>query len=373
MIKELKIRNFRNIAEARLQFSPRVNIFLGQNGQGKTNILESIYLLCSGSSFRYAENSNFIKMGCTESLIQAKAEVNHLDFELGLQILKSKKTHLLNNKKISTAEIIKRFPCVIFSPESLTSIKEGDDERRQLVDDLLMSIKPMNVELITQYRKTLKTRNKILKNFLNAETSKIETENLLESINPIFLKLAAELCYQRVLALRALKPYINSAMQYITHNKNVDISVEYVISSETATDWEQNQIAEKLISRMKQLHDAELASGVSLVGPQKHEIIFLYNQNNSRFYCSQGQQRALILSFKMAQIVYHRNLHGAYPFLLLDDVLSELDAEKRASLIQFLSETNAQIFVTTTDLSLPLSLKSENCAVLNIRDGQIEI
>ena len=86
-----------------------------------------------------------------------------------------------------------------------------------------------------------------------------------------------------------------------------------------------------------------------------------------------GAARALILSFKMAQIVYHRNLHGAYPFLLLDDVLSELDAEKRASLIQFLSEINAQIFVTTTDLSLPLSMKSENCTVLNIRDGQIEI
>ncbi len=373
MIKELKIRNFRNIAEARLQFSPRVNIFLGQNGQGKTNILESIYLLCSGTSFRYAENSNFIKTGSSESLLFAKAELNQLDFELGLQILKSKKTHLINNKKTSAVEVVKRFPCVIFSPESLTSIKEGDDERRQLVDDLLMSIKPLNVDLISQFRKTLKTRNKILKNFLNAETSKVETENLLESINPIFLKQAAELCSQRVQALQALKPFINSAMQYISQDKNVDISVEYVISSETATNWEQNQITEKLISRMKQLHDAELASGVSLVGPQKHEIVFLYNQNNSRFYCSQGQQRALILSFKMAQIVYHRNLHGAYPFLLLDDVLSELDAEKRASLIQFLSEINAQIFVTTTDLSLPLSMKSENCTVLNIRDGQIEI
>ena len=86
MIKELKIRNFRNIAEARLQFSPRVNIFLGQNGQGKTNILESIYLLCSGTSFRYAENSNFIKTGSSESLLFAKAELNQLDFELGLQI-----------------------------------------------------------------------------------------------------------------------------------------------------------------------------------------------------------------------------------------------------------------------------------------------
>jgi DNA replication and repair protein RecF len=147
--------------------------------------------------------------------------------------------------------------------------------------------------------------------------------------------------------------------------------VEYVISSEKALLYSPDQVHDLMKKRLIQLHDAELSSGASLVGPQKHDLTFLYDGNDSRFYSSQGQQRALILSFKMAQIVYHRRTHDSYPLLMLDDVLSELDAEKRESLIKFLSEINTQIFITTTDFDLPGSLKSEDCAVINIREGQI--
>jgi DNA replication and repair protein RecF len=371
LIQALQLFQFRNFSEAVARFSPKVNIFLGENGQGKTNLLEAISILTTGQSFRYADNENFLKFGAHEAFLKAKVRHGELDYDLQLNILKSRKNHLLNGKKTSALELSKKFPSVVFSPESLAAIKEGADQRRQLVDDLIISFHPRNVDLVGEFRRALKTRNKVLKNYVSGDVPRAETEALLESITPIFLRLAVELTNQRLEALRAIYRDFNHAMQFISKREAVDISVDYVISEQHALNFTSNDIEFLLRKRLNELHDAELASGASLVGPQKHDVVFLYAENDSRFYCSQGQQRALILSFKMAQIVYHKRIHGSYPALMLDDVLSELDAEKRDSLIRFLSEINTQIFITTTDFSLPSSLKSEDCAVLKVREGQI--
>ena len=371
MINSAVLRNFRNFSTGTADFSPKVNIFLGDNGQGKSNLLEALYVLVSSDSFRYADNGNLIQAGQQESLLRAKLNKGDLAFEIQLNILKSRKNHFLNQKKSTSQAISKRFPVVVFSPESLQAIKEGADQRRQLADELIVSSKEMNVDLLSDFRRALRTRNKILKNHQAGLVSRSETQNLLESINPSFLNLAVQLTDQRVKALRAISPQINIAMKYISQNPNVDILVDYVISGEKALNFSSSDIEKILQKRVSDLYDAELSSGTSLVGPQKHDIVFLYNQNDSRFYCSQGQQRALILAFKMAQIVYHSQINGTYPTLMLDDVLSELDAGKRDSLIRFLGDIKTQIFITTTDFNLPSSMKSEECAVFKIREGQI--
>ncbi len=371
MIKSIQLYNFRNFSEATIAFGPKINIFLGKNGQGKTNILEAISVLTSGSSFRYAENENFILDGKSEASIRGKYVNDGLDYDLQVSILKSRKNHILNEKRVNAVSAVQLFPQVIFSPESLASIKEGADQRRQLVDELLVTMNPNFAKLISDFRHALKTRNKILKNYSIGDVNRTETENLLESINPSFLKLAADLTSQRINALLLLLPEISNAMRYISNDQSVEISVEYVISGANALNFSTEQVSKSLISRASELRDAELASGSSLVGPQKHDLLFLYNQKDSRFYCSQGQQRALILAFKMAQIVYHKRSRNFYPTLMLDDVLSELDVEKRNSLIRFLSDINAQIFITTTDFTLPDSLRSEDCAVIQVREGKI--
>lgn len=371
MISQIFIKNFRNLTDFSVRFSPKINILIGDNGQGKTNLLEAIHVLTTGQSFRYADNENLIYKNSSEAFLKARCSQGELDYDLDLKILKSRKYHLLNEKKISVSDLNHHFPQVVFSPESLSAIKEGSDHRRQLVDELIISFNSRNAELITDYRKALKTRNKILKDHAAGEIKVYETEELLQSINPIYLKLAIRLTMQRIESLNLISIEFTKAMQYISNNPSVDISVEYVISGENSLGFSEENIIKNMKRRMLELHDAELSSGVSLVGPQKHDIIFLYNGNNSRFYSSQGQQRALILAFKMAQIVYHRKLHGSYPTLLLDDVLSELDSGKRDSLIRFLSEVNTQIFITTTDFTLPNSMKSEDCTVFKIREGQI--
>ncbi len=371
MIEKVRLRNFRNFLEIDTEFSPRVNVFLGENGQGKTNLLEALYLVSQGESFRYSDNSTLINQNSGEAFIGAKIIQNDLSYQLKLSILKSKKNLTLNDKRITSAEIRKFFASVVFSPESLSAIKEAADHRRELIDDLLITFEKKNANLIADFRKVLKTRNKVLRNFQEGLADEIGTMALLESLNPSFVRLARDLTYSRVSALKGLLKDFNNAMQYISNNNAVDISVEYLVSSENALNFTADEIEFSLKKRIQELQRAELSSGTSLVGPHKHDVIFLYGQKDSRFYCSQGQQRAIILSFKMAQIVYHRKVHGVYPLLLLDDVLSELDKSKRDALVAFLHEINTQTFITTTDFTLPDSFRISDLSVIKINNGKI--
>lgn len=371
IFERLRLVNFRNYRDVVLQFSPRVNVFLGDNGQGKTNLLEAMYMISQGDSFRYSDNSVLINSNNQEALIQALITQNDLHYKLKLGLSKSRKVLTLNDKRVTSADVRKIFASVVFSPESLSSIKEGADHRRGLVDELLVTFARHNADLISDYRKALKTRNKMLKNYVEGLADKNLTQSLLESLQPQFVRLATDLTYARIQALAGLSKDFNNAMQYISGNPDVDISVEYLISDQNAVKFSQEEVQMALEKRLQELHDAELSSGTSLVGPHKHDIVFLYGGKDSRFFCSQGQQRAIILSFKMAQIVYHRKAHGTYPVLMLDDVLSELDKAKRDALITFLHEINTQIFVTTTDFTLPNSFSLDQLSVVRIKDGQI--
>lgn len=371
IFQKIRLVNFRNYRDVVVSFSPRVNVFVGENGQGKTNLLEALYLLTQGDSFRYVDNTALINSAHNEAIIQVLLSQNDLSYKLQVGLTKSRKVFTLNGKKVSPTEIRKLFASVVFSPESLASIKEGADHRRQLVDELLVSFDRRNADLIADYRKVLKTRNKVLKNNLDGTSDVYTTKNLLEALNPQFVHLGADLSFARTSALKGLLKDFNSAMQYISKNEDVDITVEYVVSDQNGLQFSREDIQKLLEKRLIELHDAELSSGTSLVGPHKHDIVFLYGQKDSRFYCSQGQQRAIILSFKMAQIVYHRKAHGTYPVLMLDDVLSELDKAKRDALITFLHEINTQTFVTTTDFALSEQFSLDQLSVLHIKGGNI--
>lgn len=367
----LKLINFRNYEKLECQFSKKLNIFIGNNGQGKTNIVEAIYLLINGSSFRFSNNESLIRDGFNQAIIQSQLYEKELDYFLQLEILKSRKRLLLNKKVTNQNNLKKNFGVVLFSPESLDCIKESSEHRRNLLDDLLMTYDELNSVLIHNFKKALKLRNKILKNYKIEIESKEMTLNLLEALEPQYLKLSAQYTYLRIKALKSILGEFNNSIRYISKTANVDISVDYVISDQNFINKSFEEVENLLLKRLKELNDAELFSGVSLVGPHKHDITFLYNGKDSRIYCSQGQQRALILAFKMAQVVYHRKVHGVYPILILDDVLSELDQVKRDSLITFLNEINTQTFLTTTDFTLPKVFNENDLTIMHLNNGEI--
>ena len=385
-IKSLYLKNFRNIEEAQLQFSEKLNIFIGDNGHGKTNILEALYLLLEKESFRYTNNATLIRLQQSQTVLNSFIHNNNLDFHFKMSMTPSRKEFFVNDKKNFSSDEF-QFRTILFSPESLNVIKESAEQRRDLVDQMLASSSNLNAKLIKEYKKALRTRNKILKDSQNGVMDKDLAVDTLMSINPIFLDLAHKLTLARLKILAATKSLVQDFLNQLNQNTaelgRPVYGFNYIFSENEFFDFDETKISVKIMQilakRAQELMSAELSFGSSLIGPQKHDIVFLYNGNDSRFFCSQGQQRTIILAFKMAQIVYHHRVHGFYPVLLLDDVLSELDQNKQEALISTLNEIKTQTFLTTTDLNSIKKLNTgsnlENWAsqekIFSVRDGII--
>lgn len=351
-IESLSIANFRNISLTYLSFNKKPIIyFIGQNGQGKTNLLESIYILLTGSSFRCSQMEYFKPKNILKNpkvLLKGvinNNKVNHL-LEFQINFTKSFK---LDNKKTSYLKLLQTFQVVIFSPESLFIIKDGPEARRKAIDDLILFFYPKDLDILSNFVKILRTRNKILKNIRENTVSYQEGTKLLESLEPSFLNLSAVLTNIRLKVIRDIEPFIRSTLDGIFKTVDTQFSLEYVISGQILKEESKDEIYGLLSNRLTNLKDAEIQAGVSLVGPHKHDINFIYEGRDARFYCSQGQQKALILAFKISQVLYYKSFTNSWPILLLDDVLSELDKQKGVYLLDFLKSHNVQTFITSTE------------------------
>lgn len=381
-LQSLQLWDFRNFERLQVQLTPRLNFFVGENGQGKTNLVEAVHLLSRGVSFRPADPANFLRKNVDNSGgiggFRSRAKIaglfdhHGLDFLVEMVLEKGKKSASINGKRVNSAGLLKNFPTVLFSPESLSAIKEGPDQRRQLIDEILISCDPKQGQLLREQSRALRSRNRLLKNLSEGLGSRLDNEEALESLNKIYFLLSTHLTHARISSLKAIEPAFRDAMRFISDDTVGDISVDYVISDQSAMDWNDEKIFDALKKRHQELQLQEKSYGGSLVGPHKHDIKFLLSGNDSRFYSSQGQQRALILALKIAQIVYHHSVHQTYPMLLLDDVLSELDAKKRVNLMKFLEGVSAQILITSTDLAWSDQFGFDRNAIFQVTSGKVE-
>jgi len=371
----LRLKNFRNYKDLKLEFPSGVVVFYGPNGQGKTNLMEAFHFLLRGESFRpYSIDSLLTNLSgsvAQTGILEAHLTQKGLSHDIKMTVTGGKKSVLWNNNRVTSTVLARNFPVVLFSPESLSAIKDGPQARRQLLDDVVLTHSQSSVKILKDFTKALKTRNRILKDHLKGVTPRGQALALMESLDASYLPLATELTMARLSALDALSGDFRRAVSYVLDQKNVDISVEYLISSLDVGRWSRSDILSAMHNRSMELREQELKSGSSLVGPQRHDIRVLFAGKDSRFFCSQGQQRALILSFKMAQILYHHRSYEVYPFLLLDDVLSELDPIRRTNLVKFLRDIPAQIFLTTTDLSFSGGFGDRRINVFNIENGTV--
>lgn len=358
-----------------MEFPPGVVVFHGANGQGKTNLVEALHFLLKGESFRPA---TFDSLGSHDEFSgQGKVRIDgqivqrDLHHEIKLEFSDGKKSVLWNGNRVPAATLARQFPVVLFSPESLSAIKSGPEQRRALLDDVIVIHSASSVKILRDFRRALKTRNRVLKDIRDGLTPKTQAVRVLESLDPVYLPIAAELTFNRLEALRDIHFDFQRAVQSVLQTDDVEISVEYLISSQNADAWSRSDILSAMHKRAQELRESEVQAGTSLVGPHKHDIRFLFTGKDSRFFCSQGQQRALILSFKMAQILYHYKAHQVYPLLLLDDVLSELDPIRRSNLVSFLKDIPAQIFLTTTDLSFSMDFGDRRLSTFRIENGTV--
>jgi DNA replication and repair protein RecF len=375
--RELRLRNFRNYENLSLRFHRGVNLFVGNNGQGKTNLVEAVHLLMKGHSFRPGQSEVWLRHppggGTAEgAVVQANIEKQGLANEVSLKLRHGHRHFFLDGKRVTGLDLETRFPCVLFSPESLMVIKEGPERRRQLLDEAVIAQGEREARWVSEFRRALKARNRLLKDHQLGLYTETQVLELLEAIDGVYLPAAAALTHARIRLLCALEPYLREALQFIGPQDFVDISVDYEISENQARAWDLREVLANIDNRMKSLKKAEISSGTTLVGPHKHEIRFLSAGNDVRYFCSQGQQRAVILGFKMAQIMYHYRVFQVHPLLLLDDVLSELDPLKGANLLKFLEGIESQIILTTTDIAFPFDFGAREMAVFRMERAQVE-
>ncbi len=371
--QKVELQSFRNFKKEEILLENGVNIFYGENAQGKTNFLESLYLFSKGKSFRTLDITHCLNEtleGSLNTVIKSNfLDLNFVNNYLKIELKNDKKTVWLNQKRTISTKISTICPIVLFSPESLSAIKNGPSERRQLIDEFIESL-PEFSKSVSQYKKILRARNKVLSDIKKGLKNISQVRQVLEALNDIFLKQALDLIELRLFFLKKFEPYIQDATNFM-FGEQTSFSFRYIASKTEIKEYDAQKITENLNLGLKRLYEAELATGYSLVGPHKHEVEFILNGKDSRYYCSQGQQRGLIIAFKIAEVLYRFHVRKERPVLLLDDVMSELDEKKRIRLVDFLKSINSQIVITTTDKSNNMEKSMGPHSQFKIEDGRI--
>lgn len=349
-IENIDLSYFRNFNKTNYTFSSNLNIFVGLNGKGKTNLLESLYLLSSPYSFRNTTPGCFVNNNSTNSYANIKAKLNNQSLtEIRILFEENKKKYFIHNKP-SSFKKFKTISAIVFNPESLSSVKGSSEVKRQLIDEILCSMSLFNNEVHRNFKKILKQRNALFYDYKKEKITYYQAQLLKPSLDEIFIKWATKLTVLRLELLKNLQGFFQDTFSAIYHTKGAKVGLNYLISSKNAKDWKEEEISFFFKEKLREKETSEWAYGSSLVGPHKHEISFLMNGEDARYYSSQGQQKTLILSLKIAQMMYYYKVNKSYPILLLDDVHSELDYTVRQYLMRFLNDFKTQIFLTTTDI-----------------------
>lgn len=339
-IKELEIFNFRNYDKLMLSFSDQINILYGKNAIGKTNILESIYLVAITKSHRNNDDKTLIKNDKTISKVKGLVISNNKENKMEIVLSNRGKSVKINNnviKKIS--DYISVFKVIIFFPDDLELIKGSPLVRRRFMNIEIGQIENKYIRVLNEYNLLLKNRNEYIR---NKELNNID-EKYLATVNEQLSKLGSTIIIYRKDFIEKLSEKTNKIYKKIFGVG--EIKIEYKTNIDLKSPNLENEYLERINSNLKR----DLYLKTTCIGPHRDDILFMLNNNDSRDQASQGQQRTIIISAKLAEAELIKERTNEYPVLLLDDIFSELDLEKNNNLIKSI-DRNIQTFITTTDL-----------------------
>lgn len=336
-LTELTLHNFRNIKTADLKPHPFFNIFCGANAQGKTNLLEAIFLLGSLKSFRSVRNEDFIRHGCNAARIKGITEQQKVVHEVQLDIDRSGKQAQLNGKIVNQPEsYLNCLRPVIFAPEEVSLIKGPPAGRRRLLDRAVFQAEIDYLGNVQKYERQLKQRNRLLKE--NRDPAEIEpwTTELVRT--------GALIRQARAGYLERIIPRLTECYQQICGEKE-QVSLVYKALHKSLAELEQ-----LLLEEFDRQKEQERRYGMTLSGPHRDDVEFMVDGHRLKSFGSQGQHRSFILAFKAAQTLDLQQVYGEPPLLLLDDLTGELDNQRQGLFFEFLLSMQAQVFITTTDI-----------------------
>lgn len=354
ILEKLSVANFRNLKEGTIEFDKGVNIICGENAQGKTNILEAVYMCATGRSHRTGTDKETIAF--TENQAHLKINVDNKGYKdrIDVHLKKEKKGIAVNSVAIkSFSQMYGIIYAVIFSPEDLNIVKNGPSEARKFIDAEICQVKPVYYDNLKKYYKTLKQRNTLLKN--------IQTDRKLESTLFVWDEKLAEygkyIIKTRKDFIKKLSDISSGIHKEISGGKE-NLSIQYKPSSSE----------ENLSEMLKQSRERDIMLKSTNYGPHKDNILFFINGSDTRKYGSQGQQRCTALSLKISELKLIEDYKGKRPLLLLDDVLSELDGKRQEYLIKHIE--SGQTIITCTGVEDVLS-NIKGTKIYTVKDGVV--
>lgn len=343
--KKVKIKDFRNIEEETVEFGDGVNIISGENAQGKTNLLESIYYISVGKSFRATQNSEIIRFGADKANISLDFFDSVREQNISMNIFKDRKRQVERNgvRIDRLSDIVGCFRTVLFCPEHLSLIKEGPALRRNFLDIAISRQRPMYLHSLQKHNYILKQRNQLIKNAANDRRT---FDMTVELWSAQLAREAAIISKHRAEYISLLEGYVKECFYDMSGQREIP-SVKYIGSSrqEDYSDIAENE--KKYFSLLCENHDREIYAGATLYGAHKDDMSVGLNDRSARIYASQGQQRSLSIAMKLAEGEICNAEFGDYPVFLFDDVLSELDARRRDYLINRIR--SKQVIMTSCD------------------------
>lgn len=347
-INSIEIENFRNIEKLKLNFED-VNIIWGENAQGKTNLIEAIYLFTGSKSFRGVKDKELVKFG------EKKAELK-IDFEnksrkqnAELSIMGRRTAKLNEIEKKSATALGDELKAVIFSPVHLSMVKDGPIERRKFIDNSLCQLKSNYRSVLKEYNRCLVQRNMLLKDIKN----NFNLEDMLYIWDKNLAKSGAKIIYQREKYVEALLPFATEIFDGLSKGREkIDLRLNCGFECKNLTVSEiENEFAKQLISN----RNNDLINKITTVGPHRDDMEILINGKSARLYGSQGQQRSCVLALKLAEASLLKEMTDDEPLALLDDVMSELDESRQDYILNHIK--NWQVFITCCDANTVLRLK----------------
>lgn len=368
-IRDIHLKHYRNYNEETIEFDPKVNIIIGENAQGKTNLVEAIYLMGFGKSFRTNQDRDLIKMD--DNYTSVSGHVDKLNRNLFIEYKynqQQKKEIKINESPLTKlSELIGEVNVVIFSPEDLQLVRGTPTLRRRFMDKSISQMYPAYYNLLIDYNKVLKQRNNLLKQ--NHQLNDIK--DMIFIWDEQLVKFATKIMKYRMEFLNQLKDIAKKIHRKISHEKEV-LTIEY-ISNYLPKNLEGKALYDKIysgmLSELKEKLNLDMKRGYTSVGPHRDDLSFLINDIDSKKFGSQGQVRTTALSLKLSEIGIIKETIGESPILILDDVLSELDHIRQNQLIHYISDI--QTFITTTEVHSILSENLNNAKIIQVTNGSV--
>lgn len=350
-VNKISLRQFRNIEKAEIEPCESINVLCGENGMGKTNLLEAVWLLCGAKSFRHSKDIQLVKKGCQRAKIEAETESLGVKRKISLEIGNRRRGFVHEKALKSPSGLTEFFSAVVFSPADITLASEGPAYKRRFMDVCLCSVYPKYLEALRNYQRALEQRNALLK---LAKKEPVD-DSLFDSLELLLCENGEVITSHRKDFTDFLNEKFNETYSVISGGKE-SVEIEYI-----------NKSSDSLLDLLKERRVIDIAVGSTTAGVHRDDIFLTMQDDSVREFSSQGQKRCSALALKLSEADYIARIKGEEPVILLDDVMSELDTLRQKQILTLIG--GRQIFITCCDENNLSSLKDGK--VFNIKDGAV--